>query len=96
MHVHGAAVADQTVDDCASRRREVEHRDRGAGGDEGADVLAAQATEPAGDDGETVVEAKAIGEGVGVSQEEGLPPRDLQKPQNLAQNARVWDQPFMN
>ena len=42
-------------------------------------VLTAQAAEPAGDDGDVAVEAKAIGEGVGVGQEEGLPPRGLQK-----------------
>jgi hypothetical protein len=96
VHGHGAAVADETVDDYASRRGEVEHRDRGAGGDEGADVLTAQATEAAGDDGEVAVEAKAIGEGVGVGQEEGLPPRDLQKTPELAQNLLVWGQPFMN
>ena len=43
------------------------------------DVLAAQAAEAAGDDGDVAVEAEAVGDGVERGQEEGLPPRDLQK-----------------
>ena len=97
MHGHGTAVANQAVDDRAARRGQIEHRDGGAGGGEGADVLTAQAAEPAGDDGDAAVEAKAIREDVGVGQVEGLPPRDLhENPGNAAENVPVRGQSFMN
>jgi hypothetical protein len=70
---------DQSVDDGAACGGEIEGGDRRAGRDEGVDVLAAEPTEAAGDEGDVAVETKEIAEGIGRGQAEGLPPRDLQK-----------------